>query len=91
MAPTDAPKTRSARMPRRMSSSSMPTWTAPRLPPPASTKAVRRGGRCRPSLDGPRRCAHRARIRSDQRGRRRAVGQWPASLTVSPGAAGGGR
>ena len=41
MAPTEAPKTRSARMPRRISSWSMPTWTAPRLPPPASTKAVR--------------------------------------------------
>ena len=43
MAPTDAPKTRSGRMPRRMRASSMPTCTAPRLPPPANTKAVRGG------------------------------------------------
>ena len=57
MAPTEAPKTRSARMPRRISSWSMPTWTAPRLPPPPSTNAVRWGVWCR-SSGVRRRCAH---------------------------------
>ena len=92
MAPTEAPKTRSARMPRRMSSSSMPTWTAPRLPPPARTKAVRRGaGPCRPSA-ACRRCAQRARRRSDQRGAA-PLRRWPAaSVTVSArGRRSGGR
>ncbi len=64
MAPTDAPKTRSARMSRAMSSWSMPTWTAPRLPPPARTNAVRRAGRCRPSPTTVRRwCAGAAPTR----------------------------
>ena len=40
MAPTDAPMTRSGTMLFRVSAFSMPTCTAPRLPPPASTNAV---------------------------------------------------
>ena len=79
MAPTEAPKTRSARMSRRMSSSSMPTWTAPRLPPPARTNAVRsRCGRCAPS-ERWRRCAQRARTRSVNEGGG-APSKWLASL-----------
>ena len=73
IAPTDAPKTRSARMPRRTSSSSMPTWTAPRLPPPASTNAVRCGvPPCPPDLPSApwRPCR---RCRPPKRARRRAV------------------
>ena len=66
IAPTEAPKTRSARMPRRISSSSMPTCTAPRLPPPASTKAVLCGAGQRTPSAPCRRCAHLRRRRSDQ-------------------------
>src|SRR6478672_5961536 len=39
-APTLVPRTRSGTMPRSRSARSMPTSTAPRTPPPPSTKAV---------------------------------------------------
>src|SRR5690348_2449705 len=39
-APTEAPITTSGEKPARLSACSMPTWTAPRLPPPLSTNAV---------------------------------------------------
>jgi hypothetical protein len=40
IAPADAPTMKSGRRPTAASARSMPTSTAPRLPPPASTKAV---------------------------------------------------
>ncbi len=40
MAPTDEPTTKSGRSPASSRTCSMPTWMAPRLPPPAKTKAV---------------------------------------------------
>src|SRR5471032_1996870 len=40
MAPTEAPMTRSKLTPASTRALSIPTWTAPRLPPPASTRAV---------------------------------------------------
>src|SRR5262249_43826134 len=40
IAPTDEPMTMSGRMPAATIARSMPTCTAPRLPPPANTKAV---------------------------------------------------
>src|SRR5690348_489200 len=39
-APTEAPITTSGEKSARLSACSMPTWTAPRLPPPLSTNAV---------------------------------------------------
>ena len=39
-APTEAPTSRSGWTPRAVRAWSMPTWTAPRLPPPDTTKAV---------------------------------------------------
>src|SRR5882757_5702221 len=42
-APADTPTIRSGRKPLAMSSASMPTCTAPRLPPPARTNACREG------------------------------------------------
>src|SRR3569832_1473252 len=47
MAPTLEPTTMSASMPRAASACIMPTWMAPKLPPPASTKAVLGGPACR--------------------------------------------
>src|ERR1041385_5538644 len=40
MAPTDAPTTKSGSIPKDSSVRSMPTWIAPRLPPPVKTNAV---------------------------------------------------
>ena len=40
MAPTLDPTTMSAFKPCATSARSMPTWTAPKLPPPANTSAV---------------------------------------------------
>src|SRR3954464_15095963 len=39
-APTEVPITRSGTMPRSAKAWSIPTWTAPRLPPPERTNAV---------------------------------------------------
>ena len=40
IAPADVPTSRSGSMPWAERACSIPTWTAPRLPPPESTKAV---------------------------------------------------
>ena len=57
-APTEQPTTRSGRMSRSTSACSIPTCSAPRLPPPLSTKAVR-GGRRRIRSRSGRRMAGR--------------------------------
>ena len=92
MAPTEAPKTRSGRMPRRVSSSSMPICTAPRLPPPASTKAVRCG------WAGAGLCGRRARCGALDPGRRsssaacaRPSAAEAARAPKKPSRSGGGR
>ncbi|MOA38076.1 hypothetical protein D3C78_1597240 [compost metagenome] len=40
MAPTEEPTTKSKLNPASTSACNMPTWTTPRLPPPARTNAV---------------------------------------------------
>ena len=55
-APAEVPTSRSGVTPRSPSACSMPTWTAPRLPPPERTKAVVIAGRPG-SHAGPRRAA----------------------------------
>ena len=40
LAPTDEPTTKSGRTPQDNNVRNMPTWIAPRLPPPAKTNAV---------------------------------------------------
>ena len=63
----------------------MPTWTAPRLPPPASTKAVarRRLGRG-PGLVACRRAHLRTHAVADQVGAEAAVERPPRRVTARP-------